>query len=100
MKKIPKFLQKYFWEIKPNDLDIKESRIYVLRRILEYGDEKAVIWLWKNFKKPEIKNVLTNYRGLSRKSANYWAIVLDLPKKKVRCLNKLSPKGQKRIWPY
>ncbi len=100
MKKIPKFLKKYFWEIKFQDLDIYKSRIYVLRRILEYGDEEAVAWLWRNFKKSEIKNVLMNYRGFSQKSANYWAIVLDLPKKKVPCLNRHSPKEQKRIWPY
>ncbi len=100
MKKIPNFLKKYFWEIKFQDLDIHKSRIYILRRILEYGDEKAVAWLWRNFKKSEIKNVLINYRGFSQKSANYWAIVLNLPKKKIRCLNKHSPKEQKRTWPY
>jgi len=100
MKGIPDFLKKYFWEIDPKDLDLQEYRIYVVRRILEYGDVKAVAWLLKNFKKSEIKNVLINYRGLSRKSANYWAIVLGLPKEKVRCLNRPSPKEQKRIWPY
>jgi len=100
MEKIPRFLKKYFWETKFKDLDLQKHRVYVLRRILEYGDEKAVIWLWKNFRMLEIKNVLINYRGFSQKSANYWAIVLDLPREKVRCLNKSSPNEQKTIWPY
>ncbi len=100
MAKLPEFLRKYFWEVKFEDLDLRKSRVYILRRILEDGDEKAVVWLRKNFKKAEIKNVLINYRGFSRKSANYWAITLDLPKEEVRCLNKLSPKEQKTVWPY
>jgi len=100
MKKIPKFLKKYFWEIRFKELDLQKCRVYILRRILEYGDEEAVAWLWRNFKKSEIKNVLFNYRGFTKKSANYWVVVLNLPRENVRCLNKPSPKEQKRIWPY
>uniref|UniRef100_A0A7C4X8N8 DUF6922 domain-containing protein n=1 Tax=candidate division WOR-3 bacterium TaxID=2052148 RepID=A0A7C4X8N8_UNCW3 len=100
MKRIPDFLKKYFWEIDSKDLDLQEYRIYVVRRILEYGDVKAVAWLLKNFKKSELKDVLINCRGISRKSANYWAIVLGLPKEKVRCLNRSSLKKQNQIWPY
>jgi len=100
MNKLPIFLKKYFWEVRFKDLDLQKCRVYILRRILEYGDEKVVTWLWKNFKKSEIKNVLINYRGLSQKSANYWAIVLDLPQERVRCLSKPLPKKQKKIWPY
>ncbi len=100
MKKIPKFLEKYFWEIKFPDLDIQKSRVYFLRRILECGDEKAIAWLWRNFKKSEIKDFLIKYRGLSQKSANYWAVVLNIPRKKVRCLNRSLAKKQKKIWHY
>ncbi len=99
-KKIPEYLKRYFWEINAEDLDVKKYRIYILKRILEYGDDKAVAWLWRNFKKSEIKDVLINCRGLSQKSANYWAIILGLPRKRVRCLSIPSQKGQKRIWPY
>ncbi|MGB9720039.1 MAG: DUF6922 domain-containing protein [bacterium] len=100
MKRIPKFLKKYFWDTNLEDLDFKKYRIYILKRILEYGDEKAVAWLWKNFKKSEVRKVLINSRGFSLKSANYWAIILGLPRNKVQCLNKLSPKEQRKIWPY
>ena len=100
MKKLPGFLKRYFWEVKFEGLDIRKRRIYVLKRILEYGDEKAVAWLWKKFEKSEIENVLINYRGLSQKSANYWTVILGLSRGKVRCLNASSLKKQKKIWPY
>ncbi|MEW5768079.1 MAG: hypothetical protein AB1797_10745 [bacterium] len=100
MKKLPEFLNKYFWEVEFKNIDLQKRRVYVLRRILEYGDEQAVAWMWNNFKKSEIKNVLSNFRGYSQKSANYWALILDVPKKKVLCLKKPSSKEPRTFWPY
>lgn len=100
MKKLPGFLNKYFWDVEFEKIDLQNRRVYVLRRILEYGDEKAVAWMWKNFEKSEIKNTLSNFRGYSQKSANFWAIVLNIPREEVICLKKPSLKEQKRIWPY
>lgn len=100
MKKLPKFLRKYFWDTEFEKIDAQKRRIYVLKRILEYGNERAVKWMWENFKKPEIINALSNYRGYSRKSANFWALLLDISREKVICLKKSLPKKQKKIWPY
>lgn len=100
MKKLPRFLEKYFWEVDFGKINFKKGRIYVLKRILEYGDEKAVAWMWKNFEKSEIKNVLANFRGYSQKTANYWALILDLPQKDVLCLKRHSSKEPRAFWPY
>lgn len=100
MKKLPKFLEKYFWDVEFKEIDLRKRRVFVLKRILEHGDEQAVVWMWKNFKKTEIRNLLTNYRGYSLKSANFWAFLLDIPKEEVLCMKKPSSKAQKRIWPY
>lgn len=90
MKRLPVFLKKYFWEVEFNKINFQKSKIYILRRILEYGDEKAVNWMRKNFKLSEIKNTLINFRGYSLKSANFWSIMLNIPRKEVLCLKKLS----------
>lgn len=100
MKKLPNFLKKYFWEVEFEKINLQKSKIYILRRILEYGDEKAVIWMRKNFKMSEIKNALSNFRGYSQKTANFWSIILNIPRKEVLCLKKLSQKAQKKIWHY
>jgi len=100
MEKIPEFLKKYFWDVEFNKIDLKKNRTYILRRILEFGDEKAVDWMWKNFKKTEIRYVLSHFRGCSQKSANYWALLLNMDRKEVLCLKRPSSKEQKRIWPY
>ena len=100
MKKLPEFLKKYFWDVEFKKIDLEKNKIYVLRRILNYGDEKAVTWMYKNFKKPEIKNVLSNFLGYSQKSANYWALILDIPKEEVLCLKKRSLRELRTFWPY
>lgn len=100
MKKLPRFLKKYFWDVEFKKIDPKKSKIYVLRRILDYGDEKAVTWMYKNFKKSEMKNALSNFRGYSQKSANYWALILDIPKEDVLCLKKRSLRERRIFWPY
>jgi len=42
MKKLPRFLNKYFWDVEFEKIDLQKRRVYVLKRILEYGDERAV----------------------------------------------------------
>ena len=100
MKRLPEFLKKYFWDVVFEKIDLEKNKEYILKRILNYGDEKAVDWMYNNFKKSEIKNTLSNFRGYSQKSANYWALMLDVPKKEVLCLKNPLSKGQRTFWPY
>ena len=100
MRKLPIFLKKYFWEVEFGKINLENRKVYVLKRILEYGDEKAVSWMWKNFKKEEIKNALCNFRGYSQKSANFWAFILNVKKEDVKCLSRSFRETQKQFWPY
>ena len=51
MKKLPVFLKSFFWDVEFSKIDPKENRVYILKRILEFGDEQAVSWMWENFNK-------------------------------------------------
>jgi len=97
---LPEKFKKYFWETDFQKLNVKDYPVYIIERILEYGDMDAVIWMMKNFKKPQIKQVLTEKRGISRKSANYWSSILDVPKNKILCLKMSYQDKQKSPWPY
>ena len=100
MRKLPQFLKEYFWDVEFEKIDLEKRRVYVLRRILDYGDETAVSWLRKNFTESEIKNILLKFRGLSLKSANFWAVILDVSKRKVKCLQKPYLEIRNQFWPY
>ncbi|MBI1870897.1 MAG: hypothetical protein HYS07_06875 [Chlamydiae bacterium] len=78
MNKLPSSLKKYFWDVNFTELKPQNRPVYIIKRILEYGDKVAVEWMFKNFKESEIKNTLCDFRGYSQKSANYWALILNI----------------------
>ena len=99
MKKLPLALKKYFWDAEFEKIGLEKSRTYILKRILEYGDEYAVRWMRKNFKKEEIKNALCNLR-FSPKTANFWAFALNVKKEDVKCLSRSFRETQKQFWAH
>lgn len=95
---LPKFLRRYFWDVDFREIAMEQHKFYIIKRILEFGDEKAIRWMIKNFALQEIKDALCNFRDYSLKTANFWALVLGLEKDKVRCLNKSFQGIQRRSW--
>lgn len=100
IKKAPVFLKQYFWDIDFGKLDVKAYSRDILVRILEYGDEKAIKWMKRNFTKNDVADVLFHLRGVSPKSANFWALIFGINKKKVLCLQKHYLEIRNTHWPY
>jgi len=100
MKKPPKFLKKYFWDIDFEALDYENYSRYTIERIFEYGDKQAINWMLKNFSRSQIICALQKSRGLSGKSANFWALILNCRKEEVKCLNMSFQEIRKQFWPY
>lgn len=70
-------IQKYFWEIDLEKVDMRQCKQYIIERILEMGDERAIRWLRKNFSPREIKETLRKSRRISSRSLNYWHLILQ-----------------------
>lgn len=98
--KLPKFLKRYFWEVDYRKINLQQRAEYVVKRILEYGDKRAIRWMEQNFKEAKIKEVICGTKDLSAQSANYWAVVLGVDKKKVKCLQKHYLEIRRSYWPY
>jgi hypothetical protein len=96
----PLFLKRYFWNVDFAKLDMQKQRHCVITQILNYGDEKAIEWLNKNFTKDEQKEVLCSSRNISLRSANFWALILGVAKDRVKCLQKHYLRKRKQLWPY
>lgn len=100
MAKAPAFLKQYFWDIDFKRLDISKSSVYVIERILELGDIKAIKWVLKTFKKDLIKKVVMTRRGLSPRTANFWASILGIDNKEITCLQGQYLNTRQTHWPY
>jgi hypothetical protein len=82
---IPEYLQVLFWDTGAN-FDPTEYPEYTIFRILELGDQRAVAWLRATFSKQQIVNVIRGERRMSRKSANFWALVYGIAEGEVAAL--------------
>ena len=58
-------------------MEFSGRKVMVTKRIMECGDSEAVSWMLENFSKEDMKEVLAGSRGLTKKSANYWAVFLE-----------------------
>ena len=100
MRKLPKFLEKYFWDAEFKNVDREIYPRDVLIRLLEYGDEKVIGWTKRNFTKHQIEDVLFHCRGVSPRSANFWALIFNIDRRKVLCLQKPYLEIRRKHWPY
>jgi len=100
MKRLPPFLKKYFWDVDFEKLNPHKYPYFVIERILEYGDDKPAKWMLRHFNRAELKQTLSKRRGISRRSANYWALILGIPKNQILCLKKQYQSNLQKTWPY
>ncbi len=73
---IPEELSRFFWDSDPRDLDPRRNAAYIMERLLEFGDDKAVRWLFRNYTRDEIAAILERSRSLSAKSRSFWRLRL------------------------
>ena len=100
VRKLPKFLRQYFWDVDFDELDGQKYSLYVVKRLIDKGNQRAIKWLLENYPKELIKQILVTQRGLSPKTANFWALVLGVDKRKVVCLQKPYLNMRQQLWPY
>lgn len=78
----------YFWEVDPQKIDFDKHDQYVVERVLDWGNTQDINWTLKNFGKDKIAAVVKKRRGLSKRTAVFWATVLGISYQEVACLQK------------
>jgi hypothetical protein len=91
MSQLPDFLRPYFWEVDFDRLHLPEREVYVIERVLEYGEDRAIHWLKATVPLEKLAEVVRRSRRLSPNTANLWSLVLDIPRDEVRFLSKPFP---------
>jgi hypothetical protein len=77
MKKEVDIPRELFWDTNIARLNLQENKQYIIVRALELGDEKAVRWLFSIYARSDIKKALQKSRNISRKSSQYWTLMLE-----------------------
>jgi hypothetical protein len=87
---IPQYLTSLFWDTNLDSFDPLAFPDYTIARILEYGDRDAITWLKETFAEAQIVDVLRTERRLSRRSANFWALMYGISVDQVAALKLAS----------
>jgi len=85
---LPEFLRPYFWDVAFDKIELTKNPQFVLKRVLDRGDTKALLWAISMFDNSSIAKLITTSRDLSTKTANFWADMLNVDKVTVPCLQK------------
>ncbi len=83
---IPAKIKPFLWSYDTNKIDFEKNKNRIIANILNLGTKEALIWLFKKYSKKEIKNTLKSSYvfDLSPKSLNYWSLIFNIDKKKLK----------------
>ncbi len=89
-----------FWDVDSKDIDLKKHAQFVIGRVLDFGNLKE----WKTIKDfyglEQIKKAAQKHIFYDLRSANFWALILGLPFKKLKCKKKPLAKRLKTFSSY
>jgi hypothetical protein len=88
IESLPDFLRSFFWDTDFGQLRVSQHERYIIERLLEYGDDRAIRWLCRTYGVSTIADIVRRSRKISPNTANLWALVLDIPREQIRCLSK------------
>ena len=77
-----------FWDVDLATVDLLAHQSYVVERVLELGDRAETQWLREHYSEDAITTVLRSSRRLSARSANFWALVFNVPRHEVLALSR------------
>jgi hypothetical protein len=72
--KVPviKFRQSLFWDVDPKTIDPQKHARYIIERIIEFGDDKEVRWMWNTYPHILIYDIAATKRGLMPRTRPLW----------------------------
>lgn len=59
-----KFRQSLFWDTDPKLIDPQKHAVYIIERVLDFGNDKEVRWVCNFYRPALIKKVINNSRSL------------------------------------
>ena len=94
---MPVSLRPFFWDAQFSGLSVDHHRDFILGRLLEVGDRRALRWVFQTYS----RNLIFDFLGkrgtdlLSPRSWHFWALQLG---REPRVLSKKSWRSQGRRW--
>ena len=75
MIKIMKFRESLFWDVDPANIDLKKHAVYIIERILDFGRDEEVRWMWNFYDHQLIRKVVKTSRVLHPQTRSLWNLL-------------------------
>lgn len=76
-KRLISFRQSLFWDVDPKKIHPKKHAVYIIERILDFGHDDEVRWMWHYYSHSLIRKVVKKSRVLHEKSKALWSLLLS-----------------------
>ena len=77
MQNTMEFRQSLFWDTNPKNIDAEKNAQYIIERVLDFGNDGEVKWLYHFYDKSLLRNVVTKSRSLMPETKNLWTLLLE-----------------------
>ena len=74
-----RFRQSLFWDVDPKTIIPKKHARYIIERIMDFGNDAEVRWMWKEYPKPLLADISKKSRVLRPETKSLWRL-LSQPK--------------------
>lgn len=80
MEKILEPVARYFWDCDPESLAWKHQRSFIIRRVIQEGNQDAYRWLRSLMGDEALRDwfMLQNGHGLDPRQLRYWGLILKI----------------------
>ncbi len=72
-----KFRQTLFLDVNHKNIDTKKNDQYIIERILDFGNDKEVKWMWNFYDKKLLKKVVAKSRCLMPETKTLWLLMME-----------------------
>lgn len=72
-----RFRQSLFWDVDPKTINPKKHARYIIERVLDFGTDQEVRWLFRYYSRRLIRNTLRSSRVVHDKSKSLWQLILQ-----------------------
>lgn len=69
-----------FWDVDPKIVDPKKHARYIIERILDFGTDKEVRWMWNAYSKSQVRDVVKKSRVLHPPTRALWQVLTTITK--------------------
>src|SRR3989338_10403853 len=74
-KSTMRFRPTLFWDVDPRTIDSDKHARYIIARILDFGNDHEVKWMWHQYPKRTIRSVVERSRGLHPQTRALWSLL-------------------------